>query len=82
MFLCSHNYSAAFYLFKENGGITMELILDKVSRQYGTKMACSNICLRLTPGVYGLLGANGAGKNHANAHDMRSIKAYQRYHYF
>ena len=40
----------------------MELILDKVSRQYGTKMACSNICLRLTPGVYGLLGANGAGK--------------------
>lgn len=30
----------------------MELILDKVSRQYGTKMACSNICLRLTPGVF------------------------------
>ena len=32
----------------------MELILDKVSRQYGTKMACGNICLQLTPGVYGL----------------------------
>lgn len=40
----------------------MELILHKVSRQYGNKTACHQISLHLQPGVYGLLGANGAGK--------------------
>lgn len=40
----------------------MELILDRVSRHYGAKIACDRISLTLRPGVYGLLGANGAGK--------------------
>ena len=40
----------------------MELIIDRVSKQYGSKIAVDRISLRLHTGVYGLLGANGAGK--------------------
>ncbi len=40
----------------------MELILDRVTKNYGNKIACDRISLTLSPGVYGLLGANGAGK--------------------
>lgn len=40
----------------------MELIIDRVSKQYGNKIAVDRISLRLHKGVYGLLGANGAGK--------------------
>lgn len=40
----------------------MGLILDRVTKHYGPKIACDRISLTLRPGVYGLLGANGAGK--------------------
>lgn len=40
----------------------MELIIDRVSKQYGSKIAVDRISLKLHKGVYGLLGANGAGK--------------------
>lgn len=40
----------------------MELSLDRLTKQYGSKIAVDHICADLTPGVYGLLGANGAGK--------------------
>ena len=40
----------------------MELQLQNLSKQYGTKCAVKDVNVRLTPGVYGLLGANGAGK--------------------
>ncbi len=40
----------------------MELILDRVTKQYKNKIAVDRVSLRLHPGVYGLLGANGAGK--------------------
>lgn len=40
----------------------MELILDRVSKQYQNKIAVDRISLKLQKGVYGLLGANGAGK--------------------
>lgn len=40
----------------------MELTLDRVTKNYGSKIACDRISLSLTKGVYGLLGANGAGK--------------------
>lgn len=40
----------------------MELIINRVSKQFRNKIAVDNISLKLTPGVYGLLGANGAGK--------------------
>ena len=40
----------------------MELMIDRVSKQYGSKIAVDRILLKLHEGVYGLLGANGAGK--------------------
>lgn len=40
----------------------MELSLDCLSKQFGSKAAVDCINAVLSPGVYGLLGANGAGK--------------------
>ena len=40
----------------------MELSLDRLTKQYGSKIAVDQVSADLTPGVYGLLGANGAGK--------------------
>lgn len=40
----------------------MELQLQRLCKQYGTKCAVDNISVNLVSGVYGLLGANGAGK--------------------
>lgn len=40
----------------------MELIIDRVTKQYQNKIAVDRITLKLQKGVYGLLGANGAGK--------------------
>lgn len=40
----------------------MELKIDKLTKQYGDKMAVDHVSLELTSGVTGLLGANGAGK--------------------
>lgn len=40
----------------------MELIIDRVSKQYKNKIAVDRISVKLQKGVYGLLGANGAGK--------------------
>ena len=41
----------------------MELVIDRLSKQYGTKIAVDRISVKLNKGVYGLLGANGAGKS-------------------
>lgn len=40
----------------------MELKLEHLCKQYGTKCAVNDVNVNLKPGVYGLLGANGAGK--------------------
>ncbi|MDD6038274.1 MAG: ABC transporter ATP-binding protein [bacterium] len=40
----------------------MELVLDRVSKQYQNKIAVDRISMTLQPGVIGLLGENGAGK--------------------
>ena len=40
----------------------MELKLTHVTKQYGTKTAVDHINMTLREGIYGLLGANGAGK--------------------
>lgn len=40
----------------------MELVIDRLSKQYKNKIAVDRVSLQLKPGVYGLLGANGAGK--------------------
>ncbi|MBD5552087.1 MAG: ABC transporter ATP-binding protein [Lachnospiraceae bacterium] len=40
----------------------MELKIDRVTKNYGSKIACDRISMTLGKGIYGLLGANGAGK--------------------
>lgn len=40
----------------------MELTITNLSKQFKDKIAVDNVCLSLTPGVWGLIGANGAGK--------------------
>ncbi len=40
----------------------MELIIDRLSKQYKNKTAVDRISVKLHQGVYGLLGENGAGK--------------------
>lgn len=40
----------------------MELLLDRLTKHYGNKIAVDQLSVTLRPGVYGLLGANGAGK--------------------
>lgn len=40
----------------------MELIIDRVSKQYKNHIAVDRVSAKLHQGVYGLLGANGAGK--------------------
>ncbi len=40
----------------------MELRMDRLTKQYGKKIAVERLSVTLKSGVYGLLGANGAGK--------------------
>lgn len=40
----------------------MEIIVDRLTRQFGSKLAVDRISFHMKKGVYGLLGANGAGK--------------------
>lgn len=40
----------------------MELCLEQVSKSFQDNRAVDDVSLRITPGVWGLLGANGAGK--------------------
>lgn len=43
-----------------NRRLCMELQLQNLRKQYGTKCAVDHVSIHLNPGVYGLLGANGA----------------------
>jgi len=40
----------------------MEIYLDQISKTYGKKQVLFDINMKLTKGIYGLLGKNGAGK--------------------
>lgn len=40
----------------------MQLTLDRLTKQYGSKIALDRLSAIFEPGIYGLLGANGAGK--------------------
>ncbi|HBF5096344.1 TPA: ABC transporter ATP-binding protein [Clostridioides difficile] len=40
----------------------MELKIEHVTKKFKDKIALEDVCLTLTPGVWGFLGANGAGK--------------------
>ena len=41
----------------------MELVLENLSKAYGTVQALKSVNYTFKPGVYGILGANGAGKS-------------------
>lgn len=40
----------------------MELKINRLTKRYKDKLAVDGVSLKLTPGIWGLLGANGAGK--------------------
>lgn len=40
----------------------MKLLADRITKQYKNKIAVDRVTAEFTKGVYGLLGANGAGK--------------------
>ena len=40
----------------------MELIVDRLTKQYNNRIAVDRVSVKLQQGIYGLLGANGAGK--------------------
>lgn len=40
----------------------MELIIDRLTKKYDTKLAVDRVSGSMKKGIYGLLGANGAGK--------------------
>ena len=44
-------------------GFRMELQLEHLSKTYGTVQALKDISYTFKPGIYGILGANGAGKS-------------------
>lgn len=41
----------------------MKLILNNLKKSYGTNLALKGISYTFSPGIYGILGANGAGKS-------------------
>ena len=41
----------------------MELQIEHLTRKYGEKVALRDFTYTFTPGIYGILGANGAGKS-------------------
>lgn len=41
----------------------MELELKELSKSYGSVKALNKISYTFKPGIYGILGANGAGKS-------------------
>lgn len=42
----------------------MKLCVENVSKRFGSKLAVDHVDAELSEGVYGFLGANGAGKRH------------------
>ena len=47
---------------REGGIPAMELAIQSLTQQYGSKLAVDRFSATFTEGVYGLLGANGSGK--------------------
>ena len=48
----------------------MRLVMEHLSKQFKNRIAVESIDTELREGVYGFLGANGAGKNNPNANDL------------
>lgn len=43
------------------GSFSMELTINNITKQYGNVTVLDDVSYRFTPGIYGILGANGAG---------------------
>ena len=41
----------------------MELVFDRLTKEYGAKIAVDRVCATLGPGVHGLLGTSIEGEN-------------------
>ena len=41
----------------------MKLVIDRITKSYGTNRALDSFTAELTPGIYALLGPNGSGKS-------------------
>src|SRR5436305_14166277 len=42
--------------------MTMDIVIEQVSKRYGAHAALRGVDLQVQPGMFGLLGPNGAGK--------------------
>lgn len=56
----------------------MELLINDLTKQYADKTAIDHVSCRLTPGITGLLGANGGRKKHPYADGLRGHLAPRR----
>lgn len=57
------------------GGVIMGLKLENVTKIYAEKTAVDGLSLEMNkPGVYGLLGTNGARKDYYNKNDFRNYE--------
>ena len=60
----------------------MELVIDRLTKQFQNKIAVDRVSLRLHSGVFGLLGTNGAGKTTPYAYALWHPATYKRYYHF
>ncbi len=47
----------------------MKLLLSKISKSYGSRTIIHQVFAQFTPGLYGILGANGTEKNDSSQFD-------------
>ena len=45
------------------GGAHLELKVEKLTKRYGDKTVLHSLCASFFPGIYGIIGKNGAGKS-------------------
>ena len=56
----------------------MRLTLERLSKQFKNRIAVDDVNAELREGIYGFLGANGAGKNDSHADDLRDRRSDKR----
>lgn len=56
----------------------MKLEIKNVTKQYGEVNAVNKVNCVMKKGIYGLLGVNGAGKNHINAYALYDCSTISR----
>jgi len=75
--MCFSLFTVRFSLLRSKfeGGINLGLRLKNIKKIYGDKIAVNNISFEIEePGVFGLLGTNGARENYNNKNDTWNNK--------